>query len=154
MEKKLEETKPYVNFFWEETNFWERNEFLLEMRHLFEKTTCGRCNPLHTVRDMLKYLRRWFVDFRCISTWFVTFRYSCLRLMESAINWFWLRGWLNHKGAICTTTAPLFWNFNTVFGEATTRFVRKNGSLNQYIMSIPSTQFVTFQVIEIMVRGL
>jgi len=26
-------------------------------------------------------------------------------------DWFWLRGWLIHKGATCTGTAPLFWNF-------------------------------------------
>jgi len=25
--------------------------------------------------------------------------------------WFWLRGWPIHTGAICSGTAPLFWNF-------------------------------------------
>ena len=61
------------------------------------------------------------------------------------IDWFWLWGWLINKGAtkinkgaICTRTAPLFWNFISLFQGPQTRLVRKIGSQNQSIvLSIP-----------------
>jgi len=49
------------------------------------------------------------------------------------IDWFWLRCWLINKGAICTRTAPLFWNFISLFQGPRTRLVRKIGSQNQSI---------------------
>jgi len=48
-------------------------------------------------------------------------------------NTFWLRGWPNNKGAICTGTAPLFWNFISWFKRPRTRIVRKIGRQNQSI---------------------
>ena len=51
----------------------------------------------------------------------------------SSIDWFWLRGWLINKGAICTRTAPLFWIFISLFQNPRTRSVRKIGSQNQSI---------------------
>jgi len=43
------------------------------------------------------------------------------------IDWFWLQGWLNTKGPICTGTAPLFWNFISLFERPRTR--RKSKSV-------------------------
>jgi len=44
-----------------------------------------------------------------------------------------LRRWLINKEAICTGTAPLFWNFLSLFERPRTRLVRKIGSQNQSI---------------------
>ena len=59
---------------------------------------------------------------------------------DTLIDWFWLWGWLINKGAIeinkgaiCTRTAPLFWNFISLFQGPRTRSVRKIGSQNQSI---------------------
>jgi len=52
------------------------------------------------------------------------------------IDWFWLRGWLIHKGAICTGTASLFWNSISLFERPRTRLVRKFGSQNQSIGNV------------------
>jgi len=56
------------------------------------------------------------------------------------IDWFWLWGWLINKGAIqitkgaiCTRSAPLFWNFISLFQGPQTRLVRKISSQNQSI---------------------
>ena len=43
------------------------------------------------------------------------------------IDWFWSQGWLNTKGPICTGTAPLFWNFISLFERPRTR--RKSKSV-------------------------
>ena len=58
------------------------------------------------------------------------------------IDWFWLWGWLINKGAIsinkgaiCTRTAPLFWNFISLYQGPRPRLVRKIGSRNQSIDS-------------------
>ena len=61
------------------------------------------------------------------------FRESLSGLM-TCIDWFWLWGWLINKGAICTRTAPLFWNFISLFQGPRTRLVRKIGSQNQSIV--------------------
>jgi len=49
------------------------------------------------------------------------------------IDWSWLWGGLIYKGAICTGTAPLFWNSISLFERPRTRWVRKIGSQNQSI---------------------
>jgi len=49
------------------------------------------------------------------------------------IDWFWLRGWLIKKGAICTRTAPFLWIFISLFRNPRTRLVRKIGSKNQSV---------------------
>jgi len=53
--------------------------------------------------------------------------------IRAFIDWFWSRGWLIDKGAICTRTAPLFWIFISLFQHPRTRLVRKIGSQNQSI---------------------
>ena len=52
-----------------------------------------------------------------------------------SIDWFWLRGWLINKGAICTGSAPLFWNIICLFERPRTRLVGKIGSQNQSIFA-------------------
>jgi len=61
-----------------------------------------------------------------------TFVLFCRSLFR--IDWFWLRGWINNKGVICTGTAPLFWNFISLFERPRTRSVGKIGSQNQSIV--------------------
>jgi len=51
------------------------------------------------------------------------------------IDWFWLRGWLINKGAICTRTAPLFWIFISLFQDPRTKLERNIGSQNQSIQN-------------------
>jgi len=58
------------------------------------------------------------------------------------IDWFWLRGWLINKGAICTRSAPLFWNFIFLFQSPRTRLVRKIGSQNQSIAFLYATDIL------------
>ena len=67
----------------------------------------------------------------------------CRRVYKTWIDWFWLRGWLINKkaisinkGAICTRTAPLFWNFISLLEGPRTRLVRKIGSQNQSIRKL------------------
>jgi len=55
------------------------------------------------------------------------------------IDWFWLRGWLIDKGAICTGTAPLFWNCIFLFKRPRTRLVWKIGSQNQSMLRVHHT---------------
>jgi len=50
------------------------------------------------------------------------------------VDWFWLRGWLINKGAICTRTAPLFRIFISLFQNPPTGLVWKIGSQNLSIM--------------------
>ena len=57
--------------------------------------------------------------------------YCVLSYMHTITHWFWLRGWLIYKGAICTGTAPLFWNFISLFERPQTRFKRKISSQDQ-----------------------
>ena len=59
-------------------------------------------------------------------------------MWSAAIDWFWLRGWLINKGAICTRTAPLFWIFISLFQNPRTRLVRKISSPNQSIGRAPT----------------
>jgi len=54
-------------------------------------------------------------------------------LMTRWIDWFWLRGWLIIKGAICAGTAPLFWEFISLFERPQTKLVRIIRSRNQSI---------------------
>ena len=49
------------------------------------------------------------------------------------IDWFFLRGWLNNKWAICIGTAPSCWDFISLFERPRTRLVGKIGSQNQSI---------------------
>ena len=56
---------------------------------------------------------------------------SRLSSRTPAIDWFWLRGWLTNKGAICTRTAPLFGIFISLFQIPRTRLVWKIDSQNQ-----------------------
>jgi len=56
-----------------------------------------------------------------------------LNRSEEAIDWFWLRGWLLHTGAICTRTAPLFLICISLFERPRTRLVRKVRSQHQSI---------------------
>jgi len=53
--------------------------------------------------------------------------------VRGLIDWFELRGWLIHKGAVCTGTAPLFWSFISLFERSLKRLVWKIGSQNQSI---------------------
>jgi len=48
------------------------------------------------------------------------------------VDWFWLRGWLVHKGAICTGTAPLFWNFHLLIRGATNISTKNRKSVLVY----------------------
>jgi len=68
-------------------------------------------------------------------TWFrITFNFTFKsRGFPEQIDWFWLRGRLNNKRAICTGTAPLFGNSISLFERPRTRLVRNIGSQNQSI---------------------
>ena len=52
------------------------------------------------------------------------------KIVTGVIDWFGLWGWRINKGAIFTRTAPLFWNFISLFQGSRTRLVRKIGSQN------------------------
>ena len=68
-----------------------------------------------------EYGRIWIyvaTDFRfgvgVVQPWRFSARKSIsLRVEEVCIDWFWLLGWLIHKGAICTRIAPLWISTST-----------------------------------------
>ena len=104
------------------------------------KTSCILCwSAQNSTRD---YQQNFSVPFVHSSPIYILF---CIRIVLHTycfvyvlfcirIDWFWLRGWLINKGAICTRTAPLFWIFISLFQNPRTRLVRKIGSQNQSIV--------------------
>jgi len=70
-----------------------------------------------------------------VSVWDIVPFYGYAYISWFTIDWFWLRGWLINKGAICTRTAPLFWIFISLFQSPRTRLIRKIGSQNQSIVT-------------------
>jgi len=96
---------------------------------LFKRTrqSAWQCSLRCAMNVMFSKIRGWRRKFK-----------TALHTVYS-IDWFWLWGWLINEAAICTGTAPLFWNFISLLERPRTRLVRKIGSQNQSINSIKSS---------------